>query len=98
MSSYSAFWNTTVVRPNFQAITFAAVERILFKNASADSENQDPVAYAVEFSSVVDRTKRKQVAYAHKEVILAAGTLQTPQVLMLSVSSAVPPSGSSHSG
>lgn len=81
ISSYTAFWNSTVVRPNFQAITFAIVERVLFTN-----DTSEPAAYGVEYSAMVNGTKAKAVARANKEVIVSAGTLQTPQVLMLSVS------------
>jgi choline dehydrogenase len=85
VSSYVAFWNTTVARENFEVVTFAMVEKILFKNSSATA-NSNPEAYGVEYSAVVSGTKIRRTARARKEVIVSAGTLQTPKVLMLSVS------------
>jgi choline dehydrogenase len=84
VSSYIAFWNSTVVRPNFEAIMFAVVEKILFENATDGSAG--PVAYGVEYSASVNGTKMVTTAYANREVILSAGTLSSPQILMLSVS------------
>jgi choline dehydrogenase len=81
ISSYTAFWHTAVERPNFKAITFATVERILFE----DHAEGDPKAVGAEYSTVVDGEKQKHVVYADKEVILSAGAIKTPQVLMLSV-------------
>jgi choline dehydrogenase-like flavoprotein len=77
-----AFWDILSTSPNFKAVTFAVVEKILFQTPSGA---QEPVAYGVEYSVTVNGVKSTQTAYADKEVILSAGTLQTPQVLMLSV-------------
>lgn len=82
VSSYIAFWHTVSGKPNFEAVTFATVEKILFLNHGSKGE---PTAYGVEYSITVNGEKRIHVAHADKEVILSAGTLQTPQVLMLSV-------------
>ncbi|ETI23368.1 hypothetical protein G647_05169 [Cladophialophora carrionii CBS 160.54] len=84
ISSYTAFWNTVVGRSNFEAITFAVVEKILFRSADGKEGSSQPVAYGVEYSTTINGQKRKQTAYANKEVILSAGTIQTPKVLMLS--------------
>lgn len=86
VSSYIAFWNSTVSRSNFQALTFATVEKILFSNSS-NPDNVSPEAYGVEYSTMVNGTKVRRTARAKREVILSAGTLQTPKILMLSVSS-----------
>lgn len=85
VSSYIAFWHTIVGRSNFEAITFAVADKILFRNSSGKGSSQKPIAYGVEYSVVENGIKRKQTAYANKEVILSAGTLQTPKMLMLSV-------------
>lgn len=90
ISSYTAFWNPTVQRPYFQAITFAVVDSIIFRN-STTSDNDNPVASGVQYSATVNGTRVSNVAYASKEVIMSAGTLQTPQVLMLSVSESPSP-------
>lgn len=87
VSSYLAFWDILSASPNFQAVTFAVVEKILFETPSGA---QEPVAYGVEYSVTVNGVKTTQTAYADKEVILSAGTLQTPQVLMLSVCTFLP--------
>jgi choline dehydrogenase len=81
ISSYTAFWHTAIERPNFKAITFATVDKILFDN-QAEGE---PKAVGVEYSTFVDGEKQKHTAYANKEVILSAGAIKTPQLLMLSV-------------
>ena len=77
VSSYVAFWDTIKDNPKFEVITFGVVEKILFDN--------DKVAHGVEYTVKVDGEKQRRKARARKEVILSAGTLQTPQVLMLSV-------------
>jgi choline dehydrogenase-like flavoprotein len=81
ISSYTAFWHIAVQRPNFKAITFATVERILFE----DQEAGEPKAVGAEYSTVVNGEKQKHIVYADKEVILSAGAIKTPQLLMLSV-------------
>ncbi|TKA69770.1 hypothetical protein B0A55_09692, partial [Friedmanniomyces simplex] len=81
VSSYSAFWNDTVSRPNFEGITFAVVQKILFRH----SGNQEPVAYGVEYNFPFNGTSQTEVALANKKVIFSAGTLQTPQILQLSI-------------
>lgn len=85
VSSYLAFWQSVVGQSNFDAITFAVVDKILFRKDSQEDLTHSPVAYGVEYSTMVDGRRCKQTAYAKKEVILSAGTLQTPQVMMLSV-------------
>ncbi len=58
-------------RSNLQVLTGARVTRVLFENARATG---------VEFT----REGQTQVLRARREVILAAGALQSPQLLMLS--------------
>ena len=82
VASYIAFWDSLVDHPNFKAITFAVVEKILFQQGKS---HEKPVAYGVQYSTVNNGVKQRNTACANKEVILSTGTLQTPQVLMLSV-------------
>jgi choline dehydrogenase-like flavoprotein len=85
VSSYIAFWDTLVGRPNFKAITFAVVEKIIFQEPDNTASSRKPIAIGAEYSTVVNGTNQLHTVYARKEVILSAGTLQTPQVMMLSV-------------
>jgi choline dehydrogenase len=85
VSSYIAFWDTLVGRTNFKAITFAVVDKIIFREPIETASSRKPVAVGAEYSTVVNGTKQKHIVYAQKEVILSAGALQTPQVMMLSV-------------
>nr|CAD7577085.1 unnamed protein product [Timema californicum] len=64
------------VRPNLKVITYATVTKILINP-------QSRVAYGVEYVLNEDRNT-VFTAMATKEVILSAGSLNTPQVLMLS--------------
>uniref|UniRef100_A0AAG5CRQ2 Glucose-methanol-choline oxidoreductase N-terminal domain-containing protein n=1 Tax=Anopheles atroparvus TaxID=41427 RepID=A0AAG5CRQ2_ANOAO len=73
LTAYTAFLEPILDRPNLHILTEARATKALI----------DPVsrrAYAVEF--VRDRTR--YTVYAEKEVLLTAGALQTPQLLMLS--------------
>ncbi|KAJ2942835.1 hypothetical protein O0L34_g15023 [Tuta absoluta] len=73
MSASRAFLHPIKKRKNFHLIKNAMVTRILI----------DPWkkrAYGVEF----DRGGRKHKVYASKEVILSAGTINSPQILMIS--------------
>jgi choline dehydrogenase-like flavoprotein len=82
VSSYSAFWETVSTKSSFEAITYAVVEKILF---STRQGSEQPVAVGASYSTTVNGQKVTRNVYADKEVILSAGTLQTPQLLMLSV-------------
>ncbi|XP_043481449.1 glucose dehydrogenase [FAD, quinone] [Leptopilina heterotoma] len=72
-SSAKAFIRPIRLRPNFHLALWTHVTRVLI----------DPTtkrAYGVEFI----RDGTKQVVYAKKEVILSAGAINSPQLLMLS--------------
>lgn len=71
-SAADAFLKPALTRPNLQVITRALVHRILIKNDKA---------IGVEYS--IGKSNARQ-AYSEKEVILSAGSLQSPQLLMLS--------------
>ncbi|XP_067139586.1 uncharacterized GMC-type oxidoreductase Mb1310-like [Centruroides vittatus] len=72
LSSYSAFIKPILCRKNFRLITSAFVTKILldeFKQAKGVAYEKDNVT---------------KIAYARKEVIISAGAVNTPKLLMLS--------------
>ncbi|MFC6140078.1 GMC family oxidoreductase [Paraburkholderia silvatlantica] len=71
MSSSRSFLHPVLSRPNLTIVTDALVERILFQNRTATG---------IEF--VHDRVKH--VFNARREIVLSAGTIGSPQLLMLS--------------
>ncbi|XP_050082472.1 glucose dehydrogenase [FAD, quinone] [Anopheles aquasalis] len=71
-STSKAFLRPVRLRPNLHIAMKAHVSRILF-----DGNNR---AYGVEFV----RHQKRQYVFAKKEIILSAGALNTPQLLMLS--------------
>lgn len=77
------FYDTSYARPNFRAVTFAFVEKILFSTPTNSSEN--PRATGVRYFKYDENgVKQSYTVYASKEVINSAGTLQAPQLLMVS--------------
>jgi len=70
-STASAFLKPIISRPNLEVRTHAQVSKILIKNDEAEG---------VEYFT----KKGKEKVYATKEVILSAGSFQSPQLLMLS--------------
>lgn len=70
-SAYSAFLKPAIHRSNLAVITGAQTSRVLFK---------DRVACGVEWL----QSGEVKTASAHREVILSAGAIQSPQVLQLS--------------
>ncbi|KAJ8682939.1 hypothetical protein QAD02_018731 [Eretmocerus hayati] len=72
-SAAKAFVRPISLRPNFHLSLWTHVTRILI-------DPQTRRAYGVEFI----REGKRQVVYARKEVILSAGAINTPQLLMLS--------------
>ncbi|KFB37100.1 hypothetical protein ZHAS_00004325 [Anopheles sinensis] len=73
LTAYTAFLEPILSRPNLHILTSSRATKVLIDPTSRR-------AYAVEF--VRDRTR--YTVYAEKEVLLTAGALQTPQLLMLS--------------
>ncbi len=71
-SAASAFLKPAMKRENLNILTWARVKKILIK---------DKRAIGVEFLNKKGEFKKE---FAHKEVILSAGTFQSPQILMLS--------------
>ncbi|KAI0644068.1 alcohol oxidase [Trametes meyenii] len=71
----TAYYCANSDKPNFHLLVGAQATKVLFTNSSAGL-----VATGVEFASGGQRF----VAKARKEVILSAGTVQTPQLLELS--------------
>jgi len=77
--SYAAtgYYNANVAaRPNLVVMTDSLVSRILFNTTQTE-----PVATGVE---IVDNDGKKTEVFVSSEVILAAGALQSPQILELS--------------
>lgn len=72
-SAAKAFVRPISLRPNFHLALWTHVTRILI-------DPQSRRAYGVEFI----REGKRQVVYARKEVILSAGAINSPQLLMLS--------------
>lgn len=83
-STYAAFLANERSRPNLHIATRALVEKVLIDNAKR--------AYAVQYNSAllskaspnVDRDARRRVVRARKEIILSAGAIGSPQILLLS--------------
>lgn len=72
-SSAKAFIRPISLRPNFHLSLWTHVTRVLI-------DPRTKRAYGVEFI----REGKRQVVYARKEVILSAGAINTPHLLMLS--------------
>lgn len=74
----SAYYTPEVAkRPNLVVLTETRVSKVVFDTASG----ADPVATGVE---IITKDGQKKQVSAKAEVILAAGALQTPQILELS--------------
>lgn len=72
IASYKAFLEPIKYLKTLTILKYANVNKVLFKDGNA--------AYGVQF----DRHGRSVTAYAAKEVILCAGALGSPKILMLS--------------
>lgn len=72
-STYKAFIEGIRNRPNLKIYKFSQVYRVLFKGDKPPYQ-----AYGVEY----ERHGVRKIAYATKEVIVSAGTLMSPHVLM----------------
>lgn len=72
-STSKAFIEPARGRPNLHIVTYAQVTKVLF--------DSDKRAYGVQFDRGL---RRDNVAKARKEIILSAGAVNSPQLLMLS--------------
>ena len=70
-----AYYDPIRTRSNLRILTKATAQKILF------DDNRQPIASGVE---IVDATGKISTVRAKKEVILAAGAIQTPKLLQLS--------------
>lgn len=77
-SAYDSYYMLAKNRPNLKVQTNAMVQKITLENVKGST-----IATAVVFSE--QETGNLVNVTAKKEVILCAGTFQTPQLLMLSV-------------
>lgn len=71
-----AYYDPIQSRPNLHILTGATANKILF-----DDDRKKPMAKGIE---VTDKTGKTVNFYAKKEVVLAAGAIQTPKLLQLS--------------
>ncbi|RWS11939.1 GMC oxidoreductase-like protein 1, partial [Dinothrombium tinctorium] len=71
-STAKAFLQPAKARPNLHVIAFSYVTRIIFDDLKR--------AVAVQF----DRFSLSYLVYARKEIIVSAGSINSPQLLMLS--------------
>jgi choline dehydrogenase-like flavoprotein len=76
-SSASAFYTPAEKKPNLHVVTGAQVQKILFEQAGLNLTTTGVSFRILQYSS-------ENVAKAKKEVILAAGTFQSPKLLELS--------------
>ena len=85
MRSYAGntYYNPDITKQsNLHVLTEALVEKVLFEIPSnGDVSNASIFAVAVQFT---DKDGKRHVKGAKREVILAAGCLQTPKILQLS--------------
>ncbi|KAJ8490039.1 hypothetical protein ONZ45_g13341 [Pleurotus djamor] len=88
VSSESAYLTDDVLaRPNLTVAIFAHTTRVLFSGPSSGASEYIPRAIGVEFASSKDQGKpnpKKYKALAKKEVVVSAGAVHSPHILMLS--------------
>lgn len=82
-SSFAGYFQQAMNWTNLDVLTYATVSNIIIAGNSSDLR-----AYGV--VATLQSTGEILVLYAGKEVILSAGTFQTPQLLMVSVSEISP--------
>lgn len=79
----SAYLGPAGSRPNLTVRTSALVEKVLFSSSSEG--NGEPVATGVQYTSTKDgQTVTGQQVAARKEVVISAGTINSPRILELS--------------
>lgn len=88
-SSFSGAYKQAENRTNLEVLTYATVQQIL---TTGEGDSLQAIGAVVSHES----TGEDFVALANKEVILAAGTFQTPQLLMISVRASSPDFKNSH--
>lgn len=71
VSTYTAFIEPIRKNPNLTIYKYAEVTKVLIRGEQKE-------AYGVEYV----RHGRTRIAYATKEVILSAGAIQSPKILM----------------
>ena len=79
----NAYYNPEIAkRPNLHVLTEALVEKVIFdRNNNEDAGNSSISAIAVQ---ITDKSGKSYIRRANREVILAAGCLQSPKILQLS--------------
>lgn len=77
----SAFIEVNIARPNLHVLLNSQVTRVLFDTSTFGSSSQ-PRAVGVEYVRASDG--RSFQIFANREVILSAGVINSPQLLMLS--------------
>lgn len=77
-SSYDSYYMQAKDRPNLRVLTFSPVQQLVFEEG-AGKLTATGVVY-IDYAG-----GRTLNVTANKEVIMSAGSIQTPQLLMLSV-------------
>ena len=85
----SAYVEVNIARPNLHVLLHAHVTRVLFEGDSSSSNTTSntttpPTATGVEYVRPDDEGNRTYTVSARREVILSAGSINSPQILMLS--------------
>ncbi|XP_034243155.1 glucose dehydrogenase [FAD, quinone]-like [Thrips palmi] len=81
VSSFRAYLGPALRRRNLRVVTYATVTRVLVEPTANTEGDALPRATGVEY---MDAAGRLRVVKAEKEVVLTAGALNTPKILLLS--------------
>ncbi|KAJ1528149.1 hypothetical protein ONE63_008063 [Megalurothrips usitatus] len=80
-STYRSYLEPALRRRNLRVVTFATATRVLFDDKDRAEEGAVPRAVGVEYR---DAAGKIRVARARREVVVSAGAIHSPQLLLLS--------------